>query len=784
MRPEVKRSWPLLALLLAVASAYADALRPSRTFYDRDILGFWYPYVESFVRAVASGDGPLWNRYFGFGEPLLAVPNISPAYPPTWFNLILSPSSYYELLVVGHAIWAAVGAWRFARAVGLSNPSAVVAGLGFGIGGPLISTANLFHHFVGASFVPWVLLGIHAAAVAPGRRSALGLGLAVGGQVLSGSADMCLMSGLLAFAVIPGRLAEASAGGRRTPALLTLGAGAVLGLALSAIQWLPTAALLPGSHRAFSDPRSLAIWSVHPASLADVVVPRFVSDLPIRADLRQDLADGREPLLQSLYAGPVLLGLVALALVRRATRGQLGWALLLALTVALALGHHAPLHGWLATLPGFGMVRYPAKFFLPAAFCIALLAGSGVEVWRRPASEPDRRRGRRLAATASFGAVLIAATAFALLRWPALLAPVLAVEADPARAAVSSAWKLSHAGAVAAAWAALAAWRFRHERAPWASTPLLVALVGLDLVVAGCKVNDLAPLELVRYRPATIATLERDGARRIHSVASLQAECREVVQGPPGWSLRQMWMSGEVDRLRPPLAARWGLFGSFDGEFTGLGRAADWPVTIAAWSLRDTEAGARLLRIAGVTHVVWHGPETVHPPGMTEVGRVASAFACPVRVFRIDRTLPWVYVVGAERAGDDVGALLDPRFDPLREVLIAGGTPAGNASGFRGRAWVVEERANSVVVDLEVDRPGRLVLLEAFASGWRATVDGNPRSIERANALFRSVAVPAGRHRVRFAYRPTSVMLGAVFSCLGLLVAVALARHPSRPWPW
>jgi hypothetical protein len=54
----------------------------------------------------------------------------------------------------------------------------------------------------------------------------------------------------------------------------------------------------------------------------------------------------------------------------------------------------------------------------------------------------------------------------------------------------------------------------------------------------------------------------------------------------------------------------------------------------------------------------------------------------------------------------------------------------------------------------------------------RAEVDGRERPIRAADLAFRAVAVPPGRHTVRFFYRPTSVITGGVLSLVALLAIV------------
>jgi hypothetical protein len=90
-------------------------------------------------------------------------------------------------------------------------------------------------------------------------------------------------------------------------------------------------------------------------------------------------------------------------------------------------------------------------------------------------------------------------------------------------------------------------------------------------------------------------------------------------------------------------------------------------------------------------------------------------------------------------------------------------------------ARIMARTDTSVTIDADARRPGRLVLLDTLYPGWKATVDGRDVPIEAANAAFRAVAVPAGRHEVRFEYRPVSVRNGAIVSLVALVALVAMS---------
>ncbi len=60
-----------------------------------------------------------------------------------------------------------------------------------------------------------------------------------------------------------------------------------------------------------------------------------------------------------------------------------------------------------------------------------------------------------------------------------------------------------------------------------------------------------------------------------------------------------------------------------------------------------------------------------------------------------------------------------------------------------------------------------------FRAGWRKSMAAGTPALE-VNLAMRGVVVPPGRHEVRFAYRPTSVYLGALLLAIALASAAAL----------
>ncbi|HVQ28765.1 MAG TPA: YfhO family protein, partial [Vicinamibacteria bacterium] len=757
--------------------------------FQRDIHSYWYPHIEVFVRAVAEGSWPLWNPYVGFGTPLLADPNFQLAYPPTWLNLVLPPAVYYKAFVIVHCWMAGVGLFLLSRRLGLSTPAALLAGAAWCASGPLLSAASLFHHFAGAAWIPWVLWGLEGVLQGGAGASALLLGSLAAGQVLAGSGDMCLITTLSGVLRLCAHFVRASPDWPEVRRLGAAGAGAALVAAgLSAVQWLPTAELLSGSARLGQTPATSTHWSVHPLSLLDLLFPSLVADFPMSVSLRAVLFDSREPLLASLYLG-LPAGMLVVLGVAAGRRPRALAAIACVLFILAALGLHTPFYGWLLRLPLVRLLRFPTKYMIPAALFWALLAGTGFEVWRTAWTSTGRRLAVVLGAAMAALALGSAMVAAGWRSAAGMLEPF--VFSDPAplaarlAATASTLWWSS-----ALAWAcALLLWLRARRETPSAWMAIAPALLVLDLVIAGRQVNPLAPPELLSHRPPLLDALGREPVEcRLYSMG-LSGPWLEAVRGPEGWKRSWSRALGAQERLQAPMGARWRLFGSYDGDFTGLATVAFGHATALMRANEDTPLGLKLLQMANVCHVVSARPGG--PPGATTVAEQPSVFPAPIRLLRVPDPLPRAYVVsGVRRARDDaaIGTLVDPAFDATREVVLApaeGATDVQDSPEFRATARILWRRSNALAVAVDAAAPGYLVVVESYHPGWKAFVDGEETVVLRANALFRAVPIRPGRHQVVFEYRSPAAFRGALSTLLTGATMLGLVawrrRRPTAP---
>jgi hypothetical protein len=768
-----------IAIALLPLVLFADAVLGRVVFFERDIYAYWVPAVEAIVRAVAEGAWPLWDPLTNFGRPLLADPSMQIAYPLTWLNLVLPPGAYYTLFVVCHSAWAGLGTLLLARAWGLGVAAASWAAACWMLSGPFLSTASLYHHFASASWMAWVLLALERVIERPTGRSASWLGLAAAGMALAGSADICVMTAAAAAARVGFALVVKQERERLVPTSLfgALAGSCALAALLSAVQWWPTVAHLAVGSRGAAGAAASQYWSAHPASLLDAVFPGLVAEMPLGTAWRAAVFEGRGPLLRSLYVGLPAVVLAAVALF-----GRWRWRWLVAVLAAAflvgALGRFTPVYPTLAGLPVIHLLRFPVKLVVPATLFLSLLSGAGVDALRHEWSAGQRRWMVAGAILVALVGALALGGAMASPRLAAAIGPSLAPTATNVPERLRSAFvRLAFLALLSAGALALRVARGPSSRVLAAA--LAVAVIDLFMTARGAV--RLAPSPLLRHRPPLLDAFPRPEHHRLYPFQyGLDWLNEQFTRPPAGWDPEWAWALGHGERLAPPIATRWSLSGSFDGDFTGLTPVPLTRLTSFVHTVRGEEAGLRLLRMASVTDVVCFEDSLYGLPPRAEA---LSVYTRPVRVFAVPEPMPRAYVVSGVRIDgrpDEPSGVIASGFDERREVALdpSSGRAASLPQDDAGRAEIVERRSDRLTLAVAARRPGVLVVTEGYDPGWRAWVDGAPAPVWRANAIFRAVPVGEGDHRVEMRYRPPSVAWGTAASVLGVvLTGVLIGRR-------
>ena len=727
--------------LLATAVVFPAVALTGRTFVGRDLQLVYVP-LRAFLRErLLQGDFPEWYPYDGLGQSFVAMTVSGTFHPLQALNLVLGDPWALKLTLLGCFPLAYAGAARLARRVCPDPLAALVAGLAWAFGGPLVSLADNLLYLVGAATLPWALLVADAALErwTPGR---VALAALVAASILF-AGDALLFAVALAATLTLGAA-------RRQPArALGLAAAAV---AVGAAQWAPALLHGPHSQLARQTAAEASAWSLHPLRLGELLLGS-VFTLPAGSAAEAALfADGLgagrpAPWLRSVSLGAPLLVLAAVGAwsALRDSRAARWVAGLGAALWLLALGRHGGL--WTAAwsaLPFTHAFRYPEKLAVPAFLAVCLALAWGVHRVRSA-----DREARVAAALAGTVAVLLCALAGA----EGLLHALSGLAPAPAQAALRERLLLAlPAGALASALLAATA-RLSRASAP---AVLAASCFGL-LVVNALGVAQVGP-------PAWLAPSSRlrDAAQREVRRAFPPARVDALAAGfrAPDEAGRGAFAQAAADGLQPLTPA-----------LAGVESAAAYLPAASREALElRTRDRARYDTLASVVAVSDSAPDEP----CLERDAASGLELCP----RVG--VPRVRLTALECAASPEAALARAvalEFD-YRTTSVADcvESPARSAAGsWRVERW--EPERQEVVV--EAPQPTLLVLADAWAPGWWATVDGEPARLWAVNAAFRGVPVPRGTHRVALAYRTPGLTAGASVSlgALAVLAALALAAR-------
>ncbi len=270
-----------IALLLLVAVPLGIALVVLIAGYlplPGDDLVQNLPLRELAGRMIRAGRLPAWNPLIWSGTPLLAGWNAGALFPGTFLFAVLPLAVAWFANYLIAPLLAATGMHLLLRRHRVGPLAALLGALIFTYTG--FMSGQIVHIGLeqGTALLPWVLLSVNGLGAATGPRSRVAnvalLGVALAGTVLAGDPRAVTSTAIIAGLYSLALLIRAGAG--RLRLLGTLGAGALLGAALSAIQWLPGLAFLSYSQRSSAAYTFFGAGSLSGARLASQLLVPFI----------------------------------------------------------------------------------------------------------------------------------------------------------------------------------------------------------------------------------------------------------------------------------------------------------------------------------------------------------------------------------------------------------------------------------------------------------------------------------------------------------------------------
>jgi hypothetical protein len=437
----------------------------------------------------------------------------------------------------------------------------------------------------------------------------------------------------------------------------------------------------------------------------------------------------------SYYLGVLPLLLVLVALGRGGERVLLLAALALG-GIVLALGDAGfVLPIMKRCLPLLGFSRYPIKFIVLTIFALSLLAGAGA-AWLQNQPAALALRGLRTPGVLlAMGILLILAIGLSFpfstdslaVFWPNTLARLLVL-----------------AGGIALLGLL---YRWIHPLWRWLPAAAFLLLAGIDAGIHAPPQNPPVAAQAYAAYPPSMSPQPVLGEARV-MLSSGAEETMEHLVNP--------------DPLRFYLGQRAELFSDCN-LLEGIPKVDGFFSLHLAWEQKL----AGLLR-AG------KGGKLSEFLGVSQVASAEHLF-----VWEVKTNFMHFATIGQKPVFMDDDQVLkeidSSNFSPRQIVYLPLAAKGEILAGADPGARVLSSKVtpSECLFTTVGNGPAMLVVAQSYYHCWKASVDGKPVKVWRANYAFQAVEVPTGRHEVRLKYTDHSFWAGAALSvsALGLCLA-------------
>lgn len=762
------KPWRLLPPLILLVSCWLLVFWPwlaGLVTIPWDAKSQFYPQLVLLARGIHGGELPWWNPFVFAGTPQIADPQSLIFSPPFLLLALASPEPSFrafDTTVLLTLLAGGIAVLLFARDRGWHYTGAVTGGLVFACGGSAYWRLQHVGEVVSLAFFAMALWPLQRALERRSMAWGLGAGVAAG-LMLIGRDQVAL---LCAYALAGFVLAHLLIG-QGILARLAASAAPLLAMALSTLlvaggPVLLTLLLAADSNRPEIDLPSAGAGSLHPALLITLLVPHLFGPGGPMADYWGPPSSSWNGtglfLAQNMgvvYAGAIPLLLILGGMLRPRGLWQPDrrfFSLAPVIALIYALGWYTPafqvIHAW---LPGADLFRRPADatfvFCGLLAYLVAALTNDLITTGPKVAITP-----RRIAPLLGALVVVAALTLAWLMGRTSLAMPALATAAGSLLLAVIvllSVRRLTHSSRslacclLAIALAADLAWSHR----PNGATGLPPAM---------WEVLD---------RNSGDATLAAIKSELTKDAAPDRRDRVELVGLGYAWPNAPIVHGIEHTLGHNPVRLK--LYNDAVGADDTIAVPEQRHFTPAFPSYDSILARLLGLRLIASSVPIEQVDPKLRPGALHLLRQTDTAY-----LYENPGTLPRVLMVGDARAADfdaiaRTGVWPENNF---REAVLLAELPSDAPKEPRpaGQASIDAYRQNEVLIEANSTFGGYVVLHDMWHPWWRAEVDGMPVPVMRANLLFRSVAVPPGRHEVRFYFDPIA---GA-------------ARDVERRWPW
>lgn len=468
------------------------------------------------------------------------------------------------------------------------------------------------------------------------------------------------------------------------------------------------------------------------------------------------------------YMGIIPLLFVGMALYFVRKRDTVFWAALGAIALLFSFGGFTPIYKYILLIPGMIKFRDPNKWIFIVTFCVAILAGYGMQ-WYSSYHVKNKIQDKQVKYLAytlfTICGFSILLTLFGTFFRETIVEHIMSALSQH-RASLDYSMVLARYDVIFSGFVRM--------------TILLIVVAAL--ILAGFKLMDKK--NQFRYILIIIIALTATDLGLSASRFLQYQDYRETYRLDPITAFLKNDTSYYRVKLysRHPLLSQLSEFKFRYYEIPAWDLAASrLPKLYNNFLTQIAENFGTFLDVGNIKYMLGDRPLT-HPL-FRQVYDVGGFF-----VYQYLGFVPRVFTISKFQVIPDeeqvIQIMKKPEFNLRNGVIvetdpgiISSATTDYNPTG----AEIISYHPNQVTIRAQVDKPSLLVFHDYYTSDWKAFVDSKSTVILKTNYLMRSVVLPAGTHSVVFRYEPN--MVGFYISCFCLiLLAVYLFYFGWRKW--
>jgi len=720
------KDWVAAAIILLLSIAYFSPYLFSNQpvlIYPKSNLGtdltreVW-PNADYLAQIFhQSGAIALWRTFLLSGSPMAGHPVIPMGYPPYWLILVLPVARALNILAAFHIAWMGAGAYFFLKEhFNLPLIPSLVGALIFSQSPKWIAHLSGGHWpmLYAIAWWPWAWLGITRYFQTKKPAWVLLSGWSIG---FMASTDLRILYLCLCCLGIWSLFTfQKPIGGWFKRMASSWVAIAGLALLVSAPQIVPFIELLRISNRTILPISEASFGNLPPALLLGIFFP---SDFQFPEWF--------------IYPGIGAIIFASVGWAKGWSVRERGWAWAGLLGAILALGTFTPIYPLFYKLvPGFSMLRVPARWWILVLFSLSILAALGVEKWlnRQPWI------GKRFQfVILGLGGVIISAAIFRQVR-PAMF---------PYEARFTALFFLGLISILLL------------------GPRKITLLFATGIILAG---QWSASLPLIKPFPVTSISQDDPVSQFLLNAAEKGQRSYAPYSGLPF----QKWVnpnlktadgydSFQLDGYRQLVQAASGC----DYQGYAVSAPATQSDPKAQLACPDPNPDLDLLRVVNVHYLVLPADKSM--PDLTPVIETNTE-----KVYKLQPGLGELWIannVVTTPSQTCIETLTRTKIDET--VLVEHEIDIINPGFAEILTWT--STPNSARVQVQADQPSLLVRSEAWAPGWKVNIDGERTELLRVDCALQGVIVPAGNHQIEFIYEPLGWKLGWI----GMAVILALS---------